>query len=163
RSGFRAPPPGIDPGSDPNASASAVRSRPPSRGPTGAAPRRGAGPRLRHRPPPERPHAVRGFLSPGPPGKPIPRSWRYPPQDGSPMTATSNAVSGTLRPHGIGKNSGKASGASRLVFGGHLAVEPGAGERPVAVGGGRGDAEDAGGLVHGQAGEVAQFHEGGLV
>ena len=42
-------------------------------------------------------------------------------------------------------------------------VEPGAGEEPVAVGGGAGDALGGGGFFEVQAGEVEEFHELGLV
>src|SRR5262249_33435802 len=41
-------------------------------------------------------------------------------------------------------------------------VEPGAGVVPVAVGGGKGNAQRFGGLVHGQAGEVAELDQRGL-
>src|SRR5438132_3032314 len=46
-------------------------------------------------------------------------------------------------------------------FASQLLQEPGAGERPVPVGGGAGNAQTLRGFFHGKTGEVAQLHQGG--
>ena len=49
-----------------------------------------------------------------------------------------------------------------IITPGHFTPQPGPGEYPVPVGAARGDAEDSGRLVRGQAGKIAQLNQPGL-
>src|SRR5262249_41025066 len=56
----------------------------------------------------------------------------------------------------------KSSAGSAVIRAREGIVEPGPGHGPVALGGGRGNAQGGGGLLQRQSGEVAELHQLGL-